>query len=71
MAQLNHDRVALGYANRADIAALGWDYFGWDTKYALQQLQLAVGMTTAAGTRPGAWRWGRRCSSRRRCGSPR
>ena len=40
VAQLNYDLVALGYANRADIApALGWDYFGWDTKYALQQLQ--------------------------------
>ena len=54
VAQLNHDLVALGYANRADITALGWDYFGWDTKYALQQLQLAVGMTTAAGTATGS-----------------
>ena len=54
VAQLNHDLVALGYADSADVAALGWDYFGWDTKYALQQLQLAVGMTTAAGTATGS-----------------
>jgi HlyD family secretion protein len=50
VAQLNHDLVKLGYASRADVAALGWDYFGWDTQYALQRLQTAVGMTTAAGT---------------------
>jgi hypothetical protein len=53
VAQLNHDLVALGYSNSADIAALGWDYFGWDTKYALQQLQAAVGMTTPAGIATG------------------
>jgi hypothetical protein len=54
VAQLNHDLVALGYGNRADIAALGWDYFGWDTRYALQQLQLAVGMTTPSGAATGS-----------------
>jgi hypothetical protein len=54
VAQLNHDLVALGYASSAYVAALGWDYFGWDTKYALQQLQDAVGMTTAAGTASGS-----------------
>lgn len=53
VAQLNHDLVKLGYASRADVAALGWDYFGWDTKYALEQLQTAVGMTTPAGTATG------------------
>jgi hypothetical protein len=53
VAQLNHDLVKLGYANRADVAALGWDYFGWDTRYALQQLQAAVGMITPAGTATG------------------
>ena len=63
VAQLNHDLVALGYANSGDIAALGWDYFGWDTRYGLEQLQLAVG--DLAEPRPGRWRWGRRCSSRR------
>ena len=29
--QLNHDLVDLGYADRADISALGWDYFSWET----------------------------------------
>jgi hypothetical protein len=54
VAQLNHDLVKLGYANSADVAALGWDYFGWDTKYALEQLQYAVGMTSPAGAATGA-----------------
>jgi multidrug efflux pump subunit AcrA (membrane-fusion protein) len=54
VSQLNHDLVKLGYANAADITALGWDYFGWQTKYALQQLQTAVGMTTPAGTATGS-----------------
>jgi hypothetical protein len=54
VAQLNHDLVRLGYGNSADIAALGWDYFGWDTRYALQQLQYAVGMTTPSGTATGS-----------------
>ena len=31
--QLNHDLVKLGYAGRADIAALGWDYYSWETAY--------------------------------------
>ena len=42
--QLNHDLVALGYADRADIAGLGWGYFGWDTKYAVQRLQARLGV---------------------------
>jgi multidrug efflux pump subunit AcrA (membrane-fusion protein) len=52
VAQLNHDLVRLGYASSADIAALGWDYFGWDTRYALQQLQAALGITNPTGTLP-------------------
>jgi peptidoglycan hydrolase-like protein with peptidoglycan-binding domain len=43
--QLNHDLAALGYANRGYISALGWDYFSWETRYALQRLQHAVGRT--------------------------
>jgi len=54
VSQLNHDLVKLGYANAADIATLGWDYFGWETKYALEQLQTAVGMTSPAGTATGS-----------------
>jgi hypothetical protein len=48
--QLNHDLVHLGYANRADIAALGWDYFSWDTRYALEQLQQDVGISSPSGS---------------------
>jgi hypothetical protein len=49
--QLNHDLVALGYANRADISALGWDYFSWETAYALELLQEHLGLTQT-GTLP-------------------
>ena len=47
--QLNHDLVKLGYADSADIAGLGWDYFSWETKYGLQQLQYALGITSPSG----------------------
>ena len=43
--QLNDDLVALGYASSADIAGLGWDYFSWETRYALEQLQERLGVT--------------------------
>jgi hypothetical protein len=43
--QLNHDLVRLGYADSASIASLGWDYFSWETKYAVEQLQAALGVT--------------------------
>jgi peptidoglycan hydrolase-like protein with peptidoglycan-binding domain len=42
--QLNQGLVALGYADRADIAGLGWGYFGWDTKDAVQRLQAHLGV---------------------------
>lgn len=54
VAQLNHDLVALGYASAADVAALGWHYFGWDTRYALELLQTAVRMTASSGTASGS-----------------
>ena len=41
--QLNHDLVALGYANSGYISTLGWDYFSWETSYGLEHLQGAVG----------------------------
>ncbi len=49
--QLNRDLVRLGYANSADISALGWDYFSWETAYALEQLQDHLGLTQT-GTLP-------------------
>lgn len=42
--QLNRDLVALGYADAADIAGLGWDYFSWETTDALEQLQAHLGV---------------------------
>ena len=41
--ELNHNLVNLGYADRSDIAALDWDYFGWDTQRGLAQLQAKLG----------------------------
>jgi hypothetical protein len=48
--QLNHDLVDLGYANSADIAELGWDYYSWDTSYGLTLLQTSLGISNPSGT---------------------
>jgi hypothetical protein len=50
--QLNHDLVALGDAGRADIAALGWDYFSWQTKAGVTKLQSALGIASPSGSLP-------------------
>jgi hypothetical protein len=48
--QLNHDLVSLGYASSADISALGWDYYSWETAYGVEQLQSALGITSPSGS---------------------
>jgi hypothetical protein len=48
--QLNHDLVALGDADSADISALGWDYFSWETRAGLQKLQSAAGIAYPTGS---------------------
>jgi multidrug efflux pump subunit AcrA (membrane-fusion protein) len=48
--QLNHDLVALGYANSADISALGWDYYSWETRYAAQLMEEALGVSSPSGS---------------------
>jgi hypothetical protein len=48
--QLNHDLVNLGYADSADISALGWDYFSWATKAAVETLQSAAGISSPSGS---------------------
>ena len=48
--QLNHDLVDLGYAGRADIVALGWDYYSWETAYAVQQLEEHRGVSSPPGS---------------------
>ena len=48
--QLNHDLVKLGYANSADIAALGWDYYSWETAYAVQRLEEHLGVSSPPGS---------------------
>ena len=50
VSQLNHDLVALGYAGRADIAAVGWDYYSAETAYGVQQLEGHLGVSGPAGT---------------------
>jgi hypothetical protein len=50
VSQLNHDLVRLGHADSADISALGWDYFSWETSYGVQQLQAALGITSPSGS---------------------
>ena len=50
VSQLNHDLVALGYAERADIAALGWDYYSWETAYGAQLLEEHLGVAYPSGS---------------------
>jgi hypothetical protein len=50
--QLNHDLVNLGYANSGDISALGWDYYSWETSYAVQQLEEDLGVSNPSGSLP-------------------
>jgi hypothetical protein len=47
--QLNRDLVQLGYAGRADIAALGWDYYSWATASAVQRLEEHLGVSSPPG----------------------
>ena len=48
--QLNHDLVQLGYAGRADIVALGWDYYSWETAYAVHRLDEHLGVSSPPGS---------------------
>jgi hypothetical protein len=43
VAQLNHDLVALGYVNRADVDS-AWDEFSWATKAGVENLQDHLGV---------------------------
>jgi hypothetical protein len=48
--QLNHDLVRLGYAGRADVAALGWDDYSWATASAVQRLEDHLGVVAPPGS---------------------
>ena len=50
MSQLNHDLVDLGYAANSDISALGWDYYSWQTAYAVQRLEEHLGVSYPLGS---------------------
>jgi hypothetical protein len=50
MTQLNHDLVTLGYANSGDIGALGWDYYSWETRYAVELLEEHWGVSNPSGS---------------------
>jgi multidrug efflux pump subunit AcrA (membrane-fusion protein) len=50
VSQLNQDLVHLGYASRADIAALSWDYYSWETAVGVQHLEEHLGVSSPPGT---------------------
>jgi hypothetical protein len=50
--QLNHDLVALGYADSSDVSTLGWDYFSWETAYGVQRMESAAGVSSPPGSLP-------------------
>ena len=49
VAQLNHDLVALGDADRGTIAALGWDYYSWETSVGVERLEAHLGVSSPSG----------------------
>jgi hypothetical protein len=50
--QLNHDLVALGDADGADISALGWDYFSWETAEGIERMESALGVASPPWSLP-------------------
>jgi hypothetical protein len=50
VSQLNHDLVTLGYADRAGVVALGWDYYSWQTAYGVQRLETHLGVSYPPGS---------------------
>jgi hypothetical protein len=50
VSQLNHDLVDLGNASRADVAALGWDYYSRETAVGVQNLEEHLGVASPPGT---------------------
>ena len=48
--QLNHDLVRLGYAGRADVAALGWNDYSWATASGVQRLEEHLGVVAPPGS---------------------
>jgi len=50
VSQLNHDLVRLGYADRAGVAALGWDYYSWQTASGVQRLEEHLGVASPPGS---------------------
>ena len=49
VSQLNHDLVASGTPTAPEIAALGWDYYSWETAYGVQLIGRAPGGVVPAG----------------------
>jgi hypothetical protein len=50
VSQLNQALVDLGYADRADVVALGWDYYSWETAYAVQRLEEHLEVASPPGS---------------------
>jgi hypothetical protein len=50
VSQLNHDLVALGDADSADISVLGWDYYSWETASGVQKLEGRLGVSWPSGS---------------------
>ena len=50
VSQLNHELVALGDADRADIAAAGWDYYSWETAVGVENLETHLGVSSPSGS---------------------
>jgi hypothetical protein len=52
VSQLNHDLVALGDADSAEVSGPGWDYFSWATAAGVQRLESGLGIAFPSGSLP-------------------
>ena len=52
VSQLNHDLVDLGFAGRTGVAALGWEYYSWETAQGVQRLEEHLGVPSPPGSLP-------------------
>jgi multidrug efflux pump subunit AcrA (membrane-fusion protein) len=52
VAQLNHDLVGMGLADRSDVVLLGWDFYSYETTSGVQRLEQRLGVSYPSGSLP-------------------
>jgi hypothetical protein len=52
VAQLNHDLVGMGLADRSEVVLLGWDYYSYETTSGVRLLEQRLGVSSPSGSLP-------------------